>query len=66
MKGGDFMATKNINAVLETNTQQLDILIEKLNRIKKLLNEVTDIIGSIKNINIQLKINGQDLNFDDK
>lgn len=61
MKGGEIMPTKKANVIFQSDTKQLDTLIKKLNRIKELLIEVNDMIGSIQNIDIQLKVNGQKL-----
>lgn len=46
MRGGKAIPAKNVNVIFQSDTKQLDALIEKLNRIKELSKEVKDIIGS--------------------
>jgi hypothetical protein len=60
-KGGRGMKIDNLNLNLKAtvNTDELDETLQKMNRLKGLLEEVNILIGSIKDVDLEIKVGSE-------
>jgi hypothetical protein len=60
-KGGRGMKIDNLNLNLKAtvNTDKLDETLQKTNRLKGLLEEVNILIGSIKDVDLEIKVGSE-------
>jgi len=49
----------NLNLKATVNTDELDETLQKMNRLKGLLEEVNILIGSIKDVDLEIKVGSE-------